>query len=100
MIQREPSAVNAPHASDIPEPLSRRVVVEQIAPEIDAGRFPIKRTIGETVDVAADVFADGHEVLVAVLRDRHARGVGSRESAAGTPQIPNPKSRPTGARRR
>jgi starch synthase (maltosyl-transferring) len=49
----------------------RRVVVEGVAPEIDAGRFPAKRTVGETVVVEADVFADGHDILSAVLRHRH-----------------------------
>src|SRR5205814_5662655 len=39
-------------------------------PEIDAGRFPAKRATGETVTVEADIFADGHDVLAAVLRYR------------------------------
>src|SRR5436190_19864056 len=47
-----------------------RVIVEQVRPEIDDGRFPIKRTIGERVHVTADIFADGHDVVAAVLRDR------------------------------
>ena len=47
-----------------------RVIVEHVRPEVDGGRFPIKRTIGERVDVTADIFADGHDVVVAMLRDR------------------------------
>ena len=50
----------------------RRVVVDRLWPEIDAGRFPAKRTVGETVDVRADMFADGHDVLAGVLRYRYA----------------------------
>jgi len=46
------------------------VTVEHVRPEIDGGRFPVKRTIGERVDVTADIFADGHDVVAAVLRDR------------------------------
>ena len=42
-----------------------------MAPEVDGGRFPAKRSIGETVVVEADVFADGHDALAAVLRHRH-----------------------------
>ena len=42
----------------------RRVVIEQVSPEIDCGRFAIKRVIGETVVVEADVFADGHDQVV------------------------------------
>ena len=49
----------------------RRVVIEGVQPEIDCGRFPIKRTVGETVVVEADVFADGHDRVAAVLRYRH-----------------------------
>jgi starch synthase (maltosyl-transferring) len=55
---------------EIPEALARRVVVEHVRPDLGR-RFAIKRTIGETVQVAADIFADGHDVVVAVLRDRH-----------------------------
>ena len=54
--------------SDRPTP---RVVIQGVQPEIDCGRFPIKRTIGETVDVEADVFADGYDVVACVLRYRH-----------------------------
>jgi starch synthase (maltosyl-transferring) len=39
----------------------RRVVIEQLSPQIDCGRFPIKRIVGETVVVEADVFADGND---------------------------------------
>ena len=39
-------------------------------PEIDAGRFPAKRATGETVTVEADILADGHDVLAAVLKYR------------------------------
>jgi len=46
----------------------QRVIIEHVEPEIDAGRFPIKRTTGEKVVVEADIFADGHDVLSAVLK--------------------------------
>jgi starch synthase (maltosyl-transferring) len=40
-----------------------RIVIEGVLPQIDGGRFPIKRIIGEHVVVEADVFADGHDLL-------------------------------------
>jgi starch synthase (maltosyl-transferring) len=43
----------------------KRAVIENVYPEIDAGKFPIKRTAGEKVEVAADIHADGHDVLSA-----------------------------------
>ena len=49
----------------------RRVMIEGVAPEIDAGRFPIKRVPGERVVVEADVFAEGHDLLGVVLKSRH-----------------------------
>jgi starch synthase (maltosyl-transferring) len=44
-----------------------RAVVEGIAPSVDAGRFAAKRVVGDKVDVEADCFADGHDVLAARL---------------------------------
>src|SRR5436190_8236392 len=54
-------------------PDRRRVVIEGIRPQVDGGRFPIKRVIGDEVLVEADVFADGHDFLVALLQHRHER---------------------------
>ena len=48
-----------------------RVVVENVYPEIDCGRFPAKRITGDRVVVEADVFADGHDELSARLLYRH-----------------------------
>jgi starch synthase (maltosyl-transferring) len=47
-----------------------RVQIEGTEPIVDCGRYPAKRTVGEPVDVRADVFRDGHEVLRAVVRHR------------------------------
>lgn len=49
-----------------------RVVIESVWPEIGAGRHPAKRAVGETVDVSADIFADGHDQLGAAIRYRAA----------------------------
>ena len=50
----------------------RRVVVEGVLPQVDCGRFPIKRALGETVAVTADIHADGHDALAAVTMYRRA----------------------------
>jgi starch synthase (maltosyl-transferring) len=52
----------------------QRVVVESLQPEIDAGRFPIKRVPGELVVVTVDMFADGHDLLAGVLKYRSSTG--------------------------
>ena len=41
--------------------------IEDVYPSIDGGRYPVKRIVGERVDVWADVYRDGHEVVVAAL---------------------------------
>ncbi len=48
-----------------------RIVIRGVRPEIECGRFPVKRTVGEDVEVEADVFADGHDAIMCVLRHRH-----------------------------
>ena len=62
-------------------PLLRRVVIENVQPEIEAGRFPIKRVTGERVEVTADIHADGHDVLFAVLQYRSPSGTDWQEVA-------------------
>jgi len=57
----------------------RRVIIEQIEPRIDGGRFPIKRIEGQPVVVEADVFADSHDVLRVLLRHRYGRSNGDNE---------------------
>src|SRR5262249_43310301 len=47
-----------------------RAVIEHVPPEIDGGLFAIKRIVGETVVVEADIFTDGHDLLCAVLKHR------------------------------
>ena len=58
----------------------RRVVIEGVAPEIDRGLFPIKRTRGEQVTVEADIFVDGHEVISCVLLFRREQDKDWRET--------------------
>ena len=59
--------------------LQRRVVIESVRPQVDAGRFPIKRVPGEQVYVRADIFADGHDVLAAALLYRKGGDAAWRE---------------------
>jgi starch synthase (maltosyl-transferring) len=47
-----------------------RVAIENVTPEIDGGHFALKRSVGERIAVEADIFADGHDVLSAVLKFR------------------------------
>lgn len=47
-----------------------RVMIENVSPSVDGGRFEVKRSVGEDVVVEADAFADGHDRLRAVIQHR------------------------------
>ena len=49
----------------------QRVIVENVIPEIDAGRFYIKKIVGETLLVEADIFTDGHDIPGGRLLYKH-----------------------------
>ena len=58
----------------------QRVMIEDVRPQIDCGRFPVKRVVGDNFVVTAAVFGDGHDVVTARLlfkrgRDRAWRSV-------------------------
>jgi starch synthase (maltosyl-transferring) len=63
--------VTRPHCllPDIAEPPSS-VIIERVQPELDAGRYPIKRVMGDILHVSADIFKDGHDKLAAVVKYR------------------------------
>lgn len=48
----------------------RRVIIENLMPQIEGGRFPAKRAVGELLTISADVFVDGHDALKAIVRHR------------------------------
>ncbi len=60
--------------------LRPRAIISAMKPEIDCGRFPIKRTTGESVTVEADVFADGHDAIACLL-------LYQKEGAAGWEEV-------------
>jgi starch synthase (maltosyl-transferring) len=57
-------------AADAAQQAPRRIVIQSPAPAVDAGRYPAKRCVGDVVDVEADVFRDGHELIRTVIRYR------------------------------
>lgn len=46
------------------------IIIERISPEIDSGRYPVKREVGDRMEVTADIFKEGHDVIAAVVRYR------------------------------
>jgi starch synthase (maltosyl-transferring) len=57
-----------------------RIHIQYPQPTVDAGRYPAKRTVGDLVEVEADVFRDGHEKLRAVIVHKAAGARSARES--------------------
>jgi starch synthase (maltosyl-transferring) len=64
-----PERATSPRAMD-----PRRVLIEHVRPSVDGGRYPVKRTAGEALEVRGNVFCDGHDTLAVVLRHRRAGG--------------------------
>src|SRR5918994_3581500 len=58
---------------DRPEPgpeevgTRRSIVIERFQPELDGGRYPVKRVVGDQLLVTADILADGHDLLDAAI---------------------------------
>jgi starch synthase (maltosyl-transferring) len=63
-----------------PKDLRCTVVIENVAPAVDGGRYPIKREAGDQVEVTADVFKEGHDVLAVFLKHRRADEAAWRET--------------------
>jgi starch synthase (maltosyl-transferring) len=51
---------------------ANRVVIENVSPEVDGGRFPAKSHVGDCFTVEADIFADGHDKIDAAFLIRRA----------------------------
>ena len=51
--------------------LQSRIIIENVTPQLDGGIFPIKRIVGQSVNVTADVFPDGHDILECSVIFKH-----------------------------
>src|SRR5690242_7600671 len=58
-----------------------RIQIQRVEPQIDCGRYPVKRTVGDRLEVRATIFRDGHDVLGAAVRYRPAGASRWKESA-------------------
>src|SRR5262249_38196505 len=68
------------HTSGSLKDFEKTVVIESVAPAVDGGRYPVKREVGDVVEVSADIFREGHEVLLAFLKFRRFDQDAWRES--------------------
>lgn len=49
-----------------------RIVIENVSPELNGGRFPIKALPGDVIAVKADIFLDGHDFIATRLLHKHS----------------------------
>ncbi|HEX7095742.1 MAG TPA: alpha-1,4-glucan--maltose-1-phosphate maltosyltransferase [Acidimicrobiales bacterium] len=61
------SSISARPTDALPPP---RVVIENLQPVVEGGRFPTKAIVGEPLQVSADVFCDGHDLVSAAVQVR------------------------------
>jgi starch synthase (maltosyl-transferring) len=64
-VQRVTPAIASAFSAS--ESAAKRIAFEDVFPSVDGGRYPAKRIVGEDVEVWADVFRDGHDVLAGCL---------------------------------
>ena len=57
----------------------RTVWIANVRPELDGGRFPVKREVGNLFEVTADILREGHEALAAFLKYRTVKDTGWHE---------------------
>jgi starch synthase (maltosyl-transferring) len=48
-----------------------RIIIENVLPQLNCGSFAIKRIIGQKINVSADVFSDGHDVIECCVKFKH-----------------------------
>ena len=48
------------------------ILIENVHPELNCGRYPVKREVGDALEVSADILKHGHDVLAAVIKYREA----------------------------
>src|SRR3954451_18120138 len=46
------------------------VLILDVRPQVDCGRYPAKRELGDSLIVSADIFKEGHDKIAAILKVR------------------------------
>ena len=54
-----------------PDEGRKRVIIEEIQPQVDCGRHPVRRFLGDAIKISAAIFSDGHDHVAARLLYKH-----------------------------
>jgi len=78
---RPPTAATS-EGADLPSAarMKQSVIIENVEPAVDCGRYAVKREVGAILRVSADIFKEGHDVLLAFLKYRRADTTAWRET--------------------
>jgi starch synthase (maltosyl-transferring) len=81
-VKPTPTPLNDPAAANgkLDGKAPSRICILDVKPIVDGGRYPIKRTVGDTVEVSAEAFRDGHDAIRVVVRYLPPQGGGWREA--------------------
>src|SRR5215471_15214103 len=78
MVQSERIITN--RVEKIPAAALKHIVIEDVSPSVDGGRYPVKRVVGEPCVVEADIFRDGHQIIRAAIKYRRKGNEGFSEA--------------------
>ena len=79
-----PTGADRPPPAGLHHPSWRadaRIAIGDVSPVIDAGRFPVKRIVGDRVEITADILRDGHDKLAAIVKYRRVEEAAWRWTA-------------------
>lgn len=80
VISKHPAGGTVPSAGLAADLISRPIIIQNVQPQIDNGRWAVKREVGDELEVTAEIFRDGHVVLSAVILWRRADETAWREA--------------------
>jgi starch synthase (maltosyl-transferring) len=49
----------------------KRVIITNISPKVEDGKYPVKAVLGEEIKFSASIFGDGHDVIAASVFVKH-----------------------------
>ncbi|HLO75979.1 MAG TPA: maltotransferase domain-containing protein, partial [Magnetospirillum sp.] len=64
-LEPEEAAIESPPANGMPDVRSPGILIQAVSPCVDCGRYAVKREVGDTLEVTADILKDGHDKLAA-----------------------------------
>jgi starch synthase (maltosyl-transferring) len=81
-VVARPQALRPPAASEkaLRALVGNRIAIENVDPELDGGRFPVKRVVGDVLEVQADIFIEGHDLVAACVKYKESDGQDWREA--------------------